>query len=68
MSSDATAFCDAELAALRAMTPEAKIEVAESLRRTALALTEAGVRMREPGLSGEEVRQRVLQLFARADA
>lgn len=68
MASDAAAFRAAEQAALRAMTPEAKLEVAESLRRTAWALAEAGVRAREPRLSDDEVRARVLELFARTDA
>ena len=59
------AASDPHTDALKRMTPDAKMAVANGLRETAWELTAAGVRFREPGLDEEEVQQRVRDIFLR---
>ena len=53
-----------ELARLRAMTPAEKLRVAEALWRDAWALTEAGVVMRHPDWSRDQVRRETRRLMS----
>jgi hypothetical protein len=52
--------------ALRAMTAERKLEVAHGLRELAWELKASGIRRSYPGLSEEEVQERVREAFFRA--
>jgi len=63
MASIATS--DPHANALKRMTPNAKLAVANGLRETAWQLTAAGVRLREPDLGEEEVQRRVRDIFLR---
>jgi len=60
-----TAAPDPHTDALKRMTPDAKMAVANALRETAWELTAAGIRLREPGLEEEEVQKRVRDIFLR---
>ena len=51
--------------ALKRMTPDARMAVANGLRETAWELTAAGVRLREPDLDEETVQERVRDIFLR---
>ena len=53
-----------ELARLRAMTPAEKLRVAEGLWRDAWALTEAGIVMRHPEWTREQVRKETRRLMS----
>ena len=53
-----------ELARLRAMTPAEKLKVAEALWRDAWALTEAGIVVRHPGWTREQLRQETRRLMS----
>lgn len=59
---------EVQLEALRRMTPEQKVQAVESLRRTAGMLVEAGVRMRGPDWSEEQVLAETRRLMNGADA
>ena len=63
MSSSAAS--DMQTDALKRMTPDAKLAVANRLRETAWELTAAGVRLREPDLDEEAVQQCVRDIFLR---
>jgi hypothetical protein len=54
----------AQIEALRAMSVEQKLAVADSLRAFAWELTRASIRRRSPELSDAEVLQRVRAAFA----
>jgi hypothetical protein len=51
---------------LRALSPQRKLEVAQSLRRTAWELTAAGIRNRQPEWSELQVQEEVRAIFRRA--
>ena len=55
-----------EVAILRAMTPAQKWEVAVQLRQTAWDVAKAGIAIREPALTPEQLDARVRELFLRA--
>ena len=57
---------DVQIELLSRMSPAQKIAVAQELRATAWKLAASGVRMRDPGLSDDEVEQRVRRIFLRA--
>ena len=48
---------------IRAMTPERKLRIADELYQTAWALKTAGIRMRHPDWSEEQVRRAVRDVF-----
>ena len=54
---------DIQTEALRAMTPERRLQVAQQLRQTAWELKAAGIRMQNPELSEAEVQARVREIF-----
>jgi hypothetical protein len=53
---------------IRAMSPAEKLRVAQQLRRTAWALTAAGVRQRHPTWTVEEIEQEVRAVFLRVQS
>jgi len=55
-------FFDYETERLRQMTPEQKLHALDALRRTALQLAEAGVRMRHPEWPSADVDREVRRL------
>lgn len=45
---------DRQVAALRSMTPTARLRLADDMSQAVRELTEAGIRRRQPGLSDED--------------
>jgi hypothetical protein len=68
METSAMALTDPYLAIVRRLTPAEKLAVAWRLRETAWQLAAAGIRMRQPGLSEDDVQARVREMFLRASA
>jgi len=50
----------------RRLSPEAKLAIAQQLRRTAWELAAAGVRARHPEVPPEAIQERVRAIFLRA--
>jgi hypothetical protein len=50
------------------LSPDQKFAIANGLRRTAWELAAAGVRLREPALSEDDVQARVRDQFLRASS
>ncbi len=65
---DTRATTDPQIDLMRRLSPADKLSVAHQLRRTAWALTAAGVRLREPMLSDSAIAERVRLIFLRAIA
>lgn len=57
---------DTYLEILRRLTPAEKLATAQRLRETAWELTAAGVRLREPHFTEQQVQDRVREIFHRA--
>lgn len=66
--SQGQAFSDVETARLRAMSPEQKLRTLDALRRSALLLAAAGIRMRQPELSPDQVERAARRMLADAGA
>ncbi|MGE0441449.1 MAG: hypothetical protein AB7L66_12915 [Gemmatimonadales bacterium] len=61
-------FADFETARLRAVTAEEKLRTLDALRRSALLLAAAGIRMRQAELTPHEVERAARQMLADAGA